>query len=170
MSANASYEESIVNAARNYQGFLQYFHSVWIEVRDGNPTALDIFSRHYSRYIYKDGRKPNRFVGPGERMVLLSSCGKALFVWRKFRSMDNQTGINCAVFRNESSYKSSFLIAEAVKLAWHRWPGERLYTYVNSNKIKSTNPGYCFKVVGFKFCGLTKKRSLHILELNSYEC
>ena len=48
--------------------------------------------------------------------------------------------------------------------AWKRWPGERLYTYVDPKKIKSTNPGYCFKVCGWRKCGVTKHRKLHILE------
>jgi hypothetical protein len=44
--------------------------------------------------------------------------------------MAGQRGVNCAVFRNESSVLSSELIREACGLAWTRWPGERLYTYV----------------------------------------
>lgn len=151
--------------AVSHSPYLDFFKSTWVEIRDGNKMALDIFSRHYSKYQYKDGRKPTRFVGPGERMVLLSYCGSALFVWRKFKSMNNQTGVNCSVFRNESKHKSSELIQEAIKLAWERWPNERLYTYVNPSKIRSTNPGYCFKVSGLRFCGLTKKNKLHILEL-----
>lgn len=154
----------------SYQPYLNLFDSPWIEIRDGNPMALDIFSRHYSKYIYKDGRTPNRFVGPGQRMVLISDCGRALFVWRKFISMDKQDGINCSVFRNESDKLSSWLIDEAVKLAHVRWPGERLYTYVNANKIQSKNPGYCFKVCGWKFVGLTKSRKLHILEYTRGSC
>src|SRR5690349_16031476 len=109
-----------------YQPFLKLSESHWVEVRDGNPYVLDLFSRHYSKRIYQDGRKVNRIVGPGQRMVLLSTCGRALFVWRKFISMDTQTGINCSVFRNESDILSSTLIKEAVALANKRWPGERL--------------------------------------------
>jgi hypothetical protein len=138
--------------------------SPWIEVKDGNLRALDLFSRHYSRHKYRDGRQSKRFVGPGERIVLLTHCAKALLVWKKFRSMDNQTGISCSIFRNESSVLSSQLIIEAEKLAWRKWPDERLYTYVNPTKIKSSNPGCCFKMAGWKFCGLTKSRRLHILE------
>lgn len=136
----------------------------WVMVRDGDPTALALFNRHYSRYRYKDGRKPKLFVGPGEKLVLLSKCGHALFVWRKFISDDGQEGINCAVFRNESVHKSSTLILEAESIAWRRWPGTRFYTYVNASKIKSANPGYCFKVAGWQICGRTKRRGLIILE------
>ena len=100
----------------------------------------------------------------GEKMVLLTLACDALFVWRKFVSMDEQDGVNCAVFRNESGALSSDLIREAVGLAWARWPGERLYTYVNPAKVKSTNPGYCFQMAGWRKCGLTKG-GLVVLEL-----
>lgn len=157
----------MISTAISYQPFLNLNNtSPWVQIRDGNPMALDIFRRHYSRYIYKDGRKPNRFVGPGERIVLISQCGRALFVWRKFKSLDKQQGINCSVFRNESDKLSSELILEAEKWAFERWGHTRLYTYVNAAKIKSINPGYCFKVAGYKFSGTTKKAKLHILEKN----
>ena len=87
----------------------------------------------------------------------------ALFVWRKFISDDNQNGINCSVFRNEGPILSSVLILEAEQLAWSRWPRERLYTYVNSKKIQSVNPGFCFKKAGWKTCEI-KPSGLHVLE------
>lgn len=146
--------------------FLPMFTETWVEVRDGNSAGQQLFSRHYSKYLYKDGRKPKLFVGPGFKMVLITQDGKALFVWRKFISGDGQAGVNCAVFRNEGPQLSSLLILEAEKLAWTRWPGERLYTYVNTKKIKSVNPGYCFKQAGWRICGETKKNKLLILEKN----
>jgi hypothetical protein len=139
------------------------FGFTWLAVNDGDARARAIFDRHYSRYHYADGRKPKLFVGPGEKMVLLTPECDALFVWRKFISLDRQVGVNCAIFRNESQRRSSELILEAEKLAWDRWPGQRLYTYVNSKKIKSTNPGYCFKVSGWSVYGITKS-GLVILE------
>lgn len=135
----------------------------WIEVKDGNDTARDIFKDHYSRRRYADGRKPLLFVGPGEKMVLVTPGADALFVWRKFISLDDQTGINCAVFRNESDQLSSELILEAEKLAWQRWPNQRMYTYVNPRKVKSRNPGFCFLKAGWRKCGFTKSK-LIILE------
>lgn len=140
----------------------------WVQVKDGNIKAKEIFDRHYSRRSYKDGRKPKLFVGPGEKIVLLSKNDDALFIWRKFRSDDGQIGINCAVFRNESKgdnhILSSVLLMEAELIALKRWPGERMYTYVNAKKIKSPNPGYCFKVNGWQKCGITKGIKLVILE------
>ena len=136
----------------------------WIQVRDGNPSAWVLFQRHYSKYHYKDGRNPRRFVGPGERIVLVTQDGLALFVWRKFIDASGQKGVNCSVFRNEGPVLSSRLILAAEKWAQARWPGERLYTYVNARKIKSTNPGYCFLMAGWEKCGITKTRKLIILE------
>ena len=104
------------------------------------------------------------FVGPGQKMVLINHEGTALFVWRKYISDDGQEGVNCAVFRNESSVKSSDLILEAEHIARKRWPLERLFTYVNPKKIESINPGYCFKKAGWRTVGKTKKRGLVILE------
>lgn len=130
----------------------------WFEVKDGDIAAKAIFRRHYSYRPYKDGRKPLLFVGPGEKLVLVTGTQDALFVWRKFINDDGNQGVNCAVFRNESPILSSDLILEAEQIAWHRWPGERLYTYVNPFKIRSTNPGYCFLRAGWRRCGLTAKK------------
>lgn len=130
------------------------FGYLWISVLDGDARARAIFNRHYSRRFYSDGRKPKLFVGPGEKMVLLTPLCDAVFIWRKFISHDGQRGVNCAVFRNESEHLSSELIADAVCLAWKRWPGERLYTYVDPRKVRSTNPGYCFLVSGWRKCGV----------------
>ena len=130
---------------------------------DGDPRGMALYKRHYSYRKYADGREPKLFVGPGEKMVMLSFQSNALFVWRKFKDDSGQVGVNCAVFRNESPIKSSDLIQEAMSLAWQRWPGQRLYTYVKQKKVKSVNPGYCFKKAGWKLCGITKSGKL-ILE------
>lgn len=137
---------------------------VWIPVRDGNTTALSIHRRHYSKRRYLDGREPGQFVGPGHKLVLLTPCARALFVWRKFKDDSGQQGVNCAVFRNEGAGLSSDLIRAADAIAFSRWQGERHYTYVNAKKIRSTNPGYCFLMAGWRRCGITKDKKLVILE------
>lgn len=141
----------------------------WIEVLDGNDTCRALFDRHYSRYVYADGRKPKLFVGPGEKLVMLHAAADALCVWRKFISADGQQGVNCAIYRNESPLRASALLRVAMDAAWKRWPGERLYTYVDPNGVpptmRASRPtwGHCFYQAGWRFAGLTKKR-LHILE------
>jgi hypothetical protein len=146
--------------------------AIWIEVKDGNDSARSLFDGHYSRYHYADGRKPKLFVGPGEKMVLLTPCARAMFVWRKFISGDGQQGVNCAVFHNEGAGVASELIREADALAWERWPGERLYTYVDASRVhRSRTPGRCFLKAGWCYMldsngamVVTKKRKLLILE------
>jgi hypothetical protein len=134
----------------------------WVPVRDGNQTAASLYDRHYSRNPASRGDP--RIAGPGEKMVLLTPCARALFVWRKFISKDQQDGVNCAIFRNEGSARSSDLILAAMDLAWARWPAARFYTYVNPRRIRSTNPGCCFKAAGWRACGVTKTRRLLVLE------
>lgn len=142
----------------------------WLPAKDGDPRVFDLMRRHYTFQAYADGRRKdpgnrNRYlvVGPGEKMVLLSADCRALFIWRKFIDKSGQQGVNCAAFRNEEKVLSSELILEAEQLAWDYWPGARLYTYVNSRKIASSNPGYCFQKAGWRKCGLTTK-GLIILE------
>jgi hypothetical protein len=142
----------------------------WIQFRDGSIEAFSIFQRHYS-FNSKSSRNHNnkfRIVAPGERMVLMTFQRDALFIWsrQKFRK-DGQTGINCAVFRNESKILSSELIKEVVELAKQRWGNERFFTFVNEKMIKSSNAGYCFKKAGWKICGRTKTRDYLILELSN---
>lgn len=136
----------------------------WFRTKDGDAVAREIFHRHYSHRPYRDGRQPRLFVGPGEKEVLITAKGDALFVWRKFKSADGQQGVNCAVFRNESPLLGSELILDAELIANQRWPGQRLFTYVNIGKIRSRNPGCCFQKAGWKFCGITKHNRLFIFE------
>ena len=139
----------------------------WVTARDADARARALFHRHYSRYTYRDGRQPKKFVGPGEYIVLVTPEFDALFVWRKFIDKSGQRGVNCSVFRNESPSLSSEMILSAEEWAHAKWPGERLYTYVNPQKIRSCNPGCCFIKAGWRRCGVTKKRKYVILEKNT---
>jgi hypothetical protein len=140
----------------------------WIVVKDGNDSVRDIFDRHYSRW--KNGKRDSKlFLGPGEKLVLMTADGGAICAWRKCISDDGQTGINCAIFRREEGEVASLLLGRAREAAWHRWPGERLYTYIDPRGVKPTmragRPtwGHCFYQDGWRFAGLTGRR-LHILE------
>lgn len=109
----------------------------WTQVRDGNDTVRQVFDRHYSRQRYRDGRQPKLFVGPGEKLVLMSPSARA-------------------VFRNEGKVLSSSLIRAADAIADRRWPAQRHYTYVDARKIRSSNPGWCFLCAGWRRAGRTK--------------
>lgn len=95
--------------------------------------------------------------------MLRTGDADAMFVWRKFIDDSGQCGINCAVFRNESTHRSSDLIRQADAIADHVWPSERHYTYVNPKAVRSTNPGFCFVAAGWRKCGMTKS-GLIVLE------
>jgi hypothetical protein len=98
--------------------------------------------------------------------VLRNAEGSVLWVWMfpdPAMRMDGQTGYNCAIFRNESDRKSSEIILEAEQFAVARWGPGRAYTFIDSLKIRSTNPGCCYKKAGWKFVGMTKGGK-HILE------
>lgn len=141
------------------------FGDGWLPVWDGNQTAAALYDRHYSRNPRCVGDP--RVAGPGEKLVLLTPCARALFVWRVFISKDPTAAagdVNCAIFRNEGAGLASDLIRAAMALAWERWPGRRLYTYVNPRRVRSSNPGFCFKAAGWRVCGTTKTRRLIILE------
>lgn len=136
----------------------------WVEGRDGDDGLLALYERHYSARKYRDGRKRALCAGPGYRIVLTTLMYDAGLIWKWFKPMNDQQGVYCSFFRNEGPTKSSVLLREAMDIALKRWPGERLYTYVDARAVTSTNPGYCYKVCGWKECGRTKRSNLIILE------
>lgn len=129
----------------------------WCLTRDGDPYGYDISRRHYSTRHYRAQRQ-RLFVGPGKKLVLLSKDGTALFVWLQFKDacQPSQTGYCCSIFRNEGNELSSSLIIEAVEIVFDRWGRARCYTLVNASKVRSSNPGCCFKKAGWKAAGRSK--------------
>lgn len=134
----------------------------WYRFSSSSHDAFAMARQHYS--VKHRHPKCTALAGPGEKIVLMTSDRKALFIWlySKYRA-DGQDGINCTIFRNESNVLSSVLIEQAMKVAWDKWPERRLFTFVNPTKVSSHNPGYCFKRAGWKTCGMSNK-GLIILE------
>ena len=114
-----------------------------------DPEMAALADRHYSRRT----RGARQFLFSGRKIVIRDPEGTLLFGWvfpdPKYR-MDGQEGYNCAIFRNESKRLSSEVILECEEIAFARWGSGRCYTYVNPGKIQSCNPGYCFKMAGWK--------------------
>mgnify|MGYP003151966792 CR=1 FL=1 len=140
----------------------------WFAVSDQNPSAMALYRRHYSKYKYKDNRRhEGGIMPPGEHLLLMTTDGLSIFGWlyQTIERRDKQNGVCCTIFRNEGTQLSSGLIAEAMELAWERWPGERLWTYVDATKIRSSNPGYCFKQAGWQKAGTSKVNNLLIFEV-----
>jgi hypothetical protein len=134
---------------------------VWWGTKDGDVECLSFFERHYTA---RRQRRLNLFVGPGEKRVLRTMPEVlALFAWRKFkddcidhRTGQQQEGVNCAIFRNESQWRSSDLIRQADAIADALWTDRRHYTYVDPTRVASRNPGWCFLCAGWVKCGVTK--------------
>lgn len=137
----------------------------WWLTKDGDKDCLELYEKHYSCYKYADGRERKLFAGPGEKVVLRTKAGDALFVWRRFIDGSGECGINCAVFRNESKIKSSELIQQADQIAFAVWPCCRHYTYVSASAIASSNPGFCFIKAGWRRLKRTTGSGLRILEM-----
>lgn len=117
--------------------------------------------RHYSRRTVG----ARQFLYSGRKLVLRDAAGLVVFGWvfpDPSMRMDGQTGYNCAIFRNESTRRSSDIILEAEKMSFEKWGPNRLYTYIDPKKIKSRNPGYCFKAAGWRFVRKSTK-GLHLL-------
>ena len=132
---------------------------LWWITKDADAKCRELYERHYSSAktrSARQNRQPKKFVGPGECICLRTWEGDAFFVWRRFIDASGQKGVNCAVFRNESKHLSSDLIRQADAIADFCWPSLRHYTYVNARRIKSVNPGFCFKAAGWRVCGETK--------------
>jgi hypothetical protein len=127
----------------------------WYSAREDDPRGFALYQRHYSAKRRPPGRSKH-FVGPGEKMVLLTPTADALFVWRLERPgmrRDGLVGVYCVVFRNEGPSRSSALILEAERLAWGRWPGQTLLTHVRADAVASPVPGWCFIRARWKRAG-----------------
>ena len=123
---------------------------VWIVTKDGDPRALALADRHYSR------GKPGTplFVGPGRKIVLVSEDGLALWATRhSLYRRDGRTGWECVMFRNEGPWLSSHLIVLALGVTRYLWgdpPAEGMFTFVG-HRLR----GGCFYAAGFHKDGAT---------------
>ena len=126
----------------------------WVRVTKFDPRAAALADRHYSRRT----KGSPQFMPPGETIVLLTADARAVWGWWRphpasgIVAMNGLDGWTCTIFRNESSILSSQLILEAEEylyLANVTVGKDGLITYVFDKKIKSCNPGYCFKKAGW---------------------
>jgi hypothetical protein len=131
--------------------------SPWVVVPKGNKAAVALADGHYSRR--KVGSP--QFMPPGQTLVLVTPDGKAVFGWWRphpssgITAMNKLDGWTCTIFRNTGPLRSSDLIlaAERELLARYDVGPDGLLTYVWDAKVASINPGYCFKVAGWKRIG-----------------
>jgi hypothetical protein len=132
--------------------------ALWDEMlptRLSDMDMLQLSRRHYSRHNIN----AKKLGGPARSLLLRDVAGDVLFLWQWPKDgmrRDKQNGYNCVMFRNESKRRSSDIILEAEGHAVAKWGKNRFYTYVDARKVKSVNPGYCFKMAGWQRVGRSK--------------
>jgi hypothetical protein len=130
----------------------------WFRTTKFDPAACALADRHYSRR--KIGSP--QFMPPGQTIVLTTWLEDAVFGWWRpdpksgIKAMNNLDGWTCTIFRNEGRIRSSDLIRDAelaIQTFGYDCGKDGLLTYVWDTKIKSNNPGCCFKKAGWKAVG-----------------
>lgn len=125
---------------------------IWRRVTKFDPRAALLADRHYSRRTVGSPQ----FMPPGRTIVLLLASGDAVWGthWPKPElSMDGLDAWRCCIFRNESGRLSSELIREAMDATAAEWdarPRDGWVTFVRVDRVRSVNPGACFKSAGWK--------------------
>lgn len=123
----------------------------WQVRTKGDRAACALADRHYSRQ-----RVGARQLGPpGRLLVLVTPCEQAVWVthWPDPKlALDGLDSWRCTIFRNEGAGRSSDLILAAMSLTASLWvgrPRDGWVTWIDRTKIRSANPGYCFKRAGW---------------------
>ena len=139
-----------------------------LDIVDGRG-AFESFGPHYSRRT----RDAKTFTGVGQEIVLIHESGKAVWacVYQRTpsargsgasRGRGGQTDKRARhiwrnmLFRNLGAGLSSHLIRNALAATYHHWreryndlPTERLRTEIDTRRVKSVNPGYCYLMAGW---------------------
>lgn len=130
----------------------------WERVTKWDRRAVELADGHYSR------RKPGspQFMPPGQTVVLLSLDADAVFGWWRphpasgLAAYNGLDGWTCTIFRNTGPRRSSELIVAAEQMLRDMQVTcgpDGLLTYVWDKRVRSTNPGYCFKRAGWTRAG-----------------
>lgn len=135
--------------------------SLWTRISKGNRIACSLADRHYSRR--KIGAP--QFMPPGQTIVLLSVDRLAVFGWWRpdpasgIRALNGLDGWTCTIFRREGGASASELILDAERALVDHAPNcgpDGMLTYVFDRKVRSANPGYCFKCAGWSPIGRSR--------------
>jgi len=109
---------------------------------------------HYSRRK----RGSPQFLPPGQRFTLIARDESAVWGWWRphpnsgIRAMNGLDGWTCVIFRNVGKLLSSLLVLDAERAlaqAYECGPSGML-TYVWDSKVRSSNPGWCYQLAGWR--------------------
>ena len=130
----------------------------WQRTTKFDEQACALADQHYSRRVPGSGQ----FMPPGQTIVLISRDNAAVFGWWRphpesgIRSWNGLDGWTCTIFRNQSDMLSSDLIMDAesaIKACGYDCGPDGLLTYVWDSRVRSSNPGCCFKHAGWHKAG-----------------
>jgi len=145
---------------------------LWNRSWRADPIGARLADRHYTRQ--RVGSK--QFVPPGSCAVFVTPCERAVWVTSapKREYVKHQWAgawIN-SLFRNEGAGLSSALIRAAVRETIDFYaergvdvPWRGMVSFVQPSRIRSVNPGFCFKQAGFVRVGATKDEGHVALQL-----
>lgn len=139
---------------------------MWLRTNKFDRDGVRLLRTHYSR------RKPDspQFMPPGETLVLITPCRRAVWGWWRphprsgLRSRNGHDGWTCSVFHNDGAGLSSALILAAeIELVRATDDGtltapcgpSGMLTYVWRARVRSANPGYCYRCAGWSRVGIS---------------
>lgn len=124
----------------------------WEKSWRADPLARELADRHYNRQ--KVGAP--QFVPPGRCVVLRTPEADAFWVtsWPLAQYVKHAWAgaWMCSAFRNESAHLSSELITEAEQATRYIFgepPPLGFITFIDTTKVRSRNPGYCYLKAGW---------------------
>ena len=141
-------------------------------VRPTEAAILEMVRNHYSHRSNVKARprttKTSKTWWSNAKLFVLSDPQRTLvFAWQwprtEFRA-DKQAGFNNTMFHRSErcTEKASDIILAAEQAVVEEWGPNRAYTYVDPEEV-SANPGYCYKIAGWKFVHIGKSGK-HLLE------
>jgi hypothetical protein len=140
----------------------------WMRITKFDTIAARLADRHYSRRTIGS----NQIMPPGQTLLLGTPEGDAVFGWWRphpssgIVAMNKLDGWTCTIFRNEGACLSSDLILAAERALQERYDigPDGMLTYVWDARIRSVNPGYCFKRAGWKAIGRSADNKKTLLQ------
>ena len=131
----------------------------WYLSHRADPLVKRLADRHYNR---QNPDSP-QFVPSGRCVVLRTALSDAFWVtlapYAQYVRHRWAGAWTCTAFRNEGSILSSVLISQAVAASLFILktpPALGFVTFVDPSKVRSSNPGCCFKKAGWQFVGHSK--------------
>lgn len=135
-------------------------------VKPTEPIVLEMVRSHYSHRASCEQRprtiKTSKTWWSNARLVVFSDPERTLvFAWQWPKDgirKDGQNGFNNTLFHRSDrcTYLASDIILAAEVAVVDHWGENRAYTYIDADKVASVNPGYCYKVAGWRFVKLSK--------------